>query len=42
MPNGLFLNPAVSVLLPVGLGTAVGFSATSKIFLCGMMENLCD
>lgn len=29
LPSSLFLNPAVSVLLPVGLGTAIGYSATT-------------
>ncbi|KAL6403180.1 benzodiazapine receptor [Ilyonectria robusta] len=27
LPSAVFLNPAVSVLLPIGLGTAVGLSA---------------
>lgn len=26
IPSGIFLNPAASILLPVALGTAVGFS----------------
>ncbi|KAI8718791.1 hypothetical protein NCS52_00659100 [Fusarium sp. LHS14.1] len=28
LPDAVFLKPAVSVLLPIGLGTAVGLSAT--------------
>lgn len=28
LPDAVFLKPALSVLLPIGLGTAVGFSAT--------------
>ncbi|KAH6898761.1 TspO/MBR-related protein [Thelonectria olida] len=28
LPSGVFLNPAVSVLLPIGLGIASGLSAT--------------
>ncbi|KAM0296311.1 hypothetical protein HYE67_009004 [Fusarium culmorum] len=28
LPDSVFLKPALSVLLPIGLGTAVGFSAT--------------
>ncbi|KAH7022823.1 TspO/MBR-related protein [Ilyonectria destructans] len=35
LPSAVFLNPAVSVLLPIGLGTAVGLSArqTQKTYL---------
>ncbi|KPM35626.1 hypothetical protein AK830_g10954 [Neonectria ditissima] len=28
LPSAVFLNPAVSILLPIGLGTAVGLAAT--------------
>ncbi|KAF5966398.1 benzodiazapine receptor [Fusarium coicis] len=28
LPDAVFLKPALSVLLPIGFGTAVGFSAT--------------
>lgn len=31
LPDSVFLKPALSVLLPIGLGTAVGFSATRKL-----------
>ncbi|KAL7815355.1 TspO/MBR family domain-containing protein [Trichoderma aethiopicum] len=37
LPSAMFLNPAVSILLPIGLGTAVGFgtrpSKTQKTYL---------
>jgi len=31
LPDSVFLKPALSVLLPIGLGTAVGFSATREL-----------
>lgn len=31
LPDSVFLKPALSVLLPIGLGTAVGFSATRML-----------
>lgn len=31
LPDAVFLKPAVSVLLPIGLGTAVGLSATREL-----------
>jgi hypothetical protein len=31
LPDAVFLKPALSVLLPIGLGTAVGFSATREL-----------
>ena len=31
IPHGVFANPAASILLPIGLGTAVGYSTRRKL-----------
>jgi translocator protein len=32
LPSAVFENPAVSILLPIALGTAVGFSVQRMFF----------
>lgn len=34
IPHGVFANPAASILLPIGLGTAVGYSTRRKYTPC--------
>jgi hypothetical protein len=39
LPDSVFLKPALSVLLPIGLGTAVGFSATRELTFSQVSAN---
>jgi benzodiazapine receptor len=37
IPSAVFLNPAASILLPIGLGTAVGFGTRRKLVLSSIV-----